>query len=114
MEIEFLYWEDCPSHDEASRRLEAVLAEEGVTSPIRRIHVGTEEEAIARGFPGSPTIKIAGRDIQPEVAEQSPPGLTCRLYTLEDGRPSPLPSRDMIRRAVRAAAGDVGASGPRS
>jgi hypothetical protein len=114
MEIEFLYWEDCPSHDEASRRLESVLAEEGVTATIRRIHVGTDEEAVARGFPGSPTIKVAGRDIQPEGAEQSPPGLTCRLYILEDGRPSPLPSREMIRRAVRAAAGEVELPGPHS
>ena len=107
IEIEFLYWEDCPSHDEASRRLESVLAAEGVTARIRRVHVGTEEEAVALGFPGSPTIKVAGRDIQPDVAAQSPPGLTCRLYILEDGRPSPLPSREMIRRAVRAAAGEA-------
>ena len=92
MEIEFLYWEDCPSHDEAYQRLEAVLAEEGLAAPIRRVHVGTEEEAARHSFPGSPTIK-------------SSPGLTCRLYILEDGRPSPLPSREMIRRAVRAAAG---------
>jgi hypothetical protein len=105
MDIEFLYWEECPSHDEASRRLDAVLAEEGLTAEIRRVHVATEEQAVALGFPGSPTIKVAGRDIQPEVAEQSPPGLTCRLYILEDGRPSPLPSREMIRHAVRAAAG---------
>lgn len=114
MEIELLYWEECPSHDEASRRLDAVLEEEGVTARIRRIHVGTDEEAVALGFPGSPTIKVAGRDIQPEGAEQSPPGLTCRLYILEDGRPSPLPSREMIRRAVRAAAGELEQSGPRS
>src|SRR5688572_11143648 len=114
MKIEFLYWEDCPSHGEASSRLEAVLAEEGVTAPIRRMHVGTAEEAVAMGITGSPTIKIGGRDIQPEGAERSPPGLNCRLYILEDGRPSPLPSREMIRRAVRSAAGEVETSGPRS
>jgi hypothetical protein len=102
--IDFLYWEDCPSHDEAYERLAAVLSEEGVTAEIRRIEVSTEERAAALRFPGSPTIRVADRDIQPEVAEQSPAGLTCRLYILEDGRPSPLPSREMIRRAVRAAA----------
>ena len=114
MEIEFYYWEDCPSHDEASRRLDAVLAEEGVTAQIRRIHVRTDEEAVALAFPGSPTIKVGGRDLQPEMAETSPSGLTCRLYFLEDGRPSPLPSLDMIRRAVRAAAGGLEQPGPRS
>jgi hypothetical protein len=106
MMVEFLYWEDCPSHDEAYERLAAVLAEEGVTARIRRVQVSTEAEAAALGFPGSPTIRVDGHDIQPEVAEQSPAALTCRLYFLEDGRPSPLPSREMIRRAVRAAATD--------
>src|SRR5688500_7403362 len=101
MMVDFLYWEDCPSHDEAYERLAAVLAEEGVTAEIRRVRVSTEEEAAALRSPGSPTIRVEGRDIQPEVAEQSPAGLTCRLYILEDGRPSPLPSREMIRRAVQ-------------
>jgi hypothetical protein len=109
MEIDFLFWEDCPSHEEAYERLAGVLAEEGVTAPIRRIEVSTDEQAAEHRFPGSPTIKIGGRDIQAEVAEQSPPALTCRLYFLEDGRPSPLPSREMIRRAVQAAAAGGGA-----
>ncbi len=112
MVVDFLYWEPCPSHEEAHARLVGVLAEEGVAADIRRLEVSTEEQAAALGFPGSPTIRIAGRDLQPEVAEQSPPGLTCRLYVLEDGRPSPLPSREMIRRAVRAAAADGAAASP--
>ena len=104
MVVEFLYWDDCPSHEEAYERLTGVLAEEGVRTQVRRRLVSTDEQAAELGFPGSPTIRIAGRDLQPEVASESPPGLTCRLYILEDGRPSPLPSREMIRRAVRAAA----------
>lgn len=104
MVIDFLYWEDCPSHDEAYARLAAVLEEEGVAAEIRRVQVFTQEQAAEHRFPGSPTIKIEGRDIQPEVAEGSPAALTCRLYFLEDGRPSPLPSREMIRRAILAAA----------
>ena len=104
MEIDFLYWESCPSHEDAYERLAAVLAEEGVQAQIRRVQVSTDEHAVAVRFPGSPTIRIEGQDLQPETAEQSPPALTCRLYVLEDGRPSPLPSREMIRRAVRATA----------
>jgi hypothetical protein len=106
MQIDFLYWEDCPSHDEAYERLAAVVTDEGVPAEIRRVQVFTEREAAQLRFPGSPTIRIDGRDLQPEGAEGRP-ALTCRLYTLEDGRPSPLPSGEMIRRAVRAAAGDA-------
>ncbi|MBI3975699.1 MAG: hypothetical protein HY334_04835, partial [Armatimonadetes bacterium] len=69
-------------------------------------HVGTEEAAQALAFPGSPTIRVDGRDIQAETARAAQGRLTCRLYLREDGRPSPLPSRETIRRAVRAAAAD--------
>lgn len=105
MRIDFLYWEECPSHEEALTRLRAVLREEGVLDEVGVTHVGTEEAAQALAFPGSPTIRIDGRDIQTEGAGGGLGRLTCRLYLLEDGRPSPLPSRGMIRRGVRAAMG---------
>lgn len=104
MRIDFLYWDECPSHEEALARLRSVLAEEGLTAEVAVTHVGTEEAARAFAFPGSPTIRVEGRDIQAETALAAQGRLTCRLYLLEDGRPSPLPSREMIRRAVRASA----------
>ena len=101
--VDFLYWEGCPSHEEALERLRTVLREERVAAAIAVTRVETEEDARALRFPGSPTIRIDGQDIQPP--EHAADGrLTCRLYVLEDGRPSPLPSSAMIRRAVRAAA----------
>jgi len=103
MRVEFLYWEGCPSHPEALERLQEALREEGIPAAVEVVHVASEAEARARGFPGSPTIRIDGRDIQPETAGR--PALSCRVYLLEDGRPSPLPSVGMIRRALRAAAG---------
>lgn len=101
MRIEFLYWEECPSHDEALERLRAVLREEGLHVPVEVVHVGTEEQAAVRKFPGSPTIRIDGADIQPPG--ENPIGLSCRAYHTDDGRVSPLPTIEMIRRAVRAA-----------
>jgi len=102
MRIDFLYWEECPSHDEALQRLRAVLVEEGVAADVQVTHVSTEAAAQALRFPGSPTIRVDGRDIQPETAAADG-RLTCRLYYRDDGRPSPLPAAGMIRRAVRAA-----------
>jgi hypothetical protein len=100
IKITFLYFEDCPSHEPALARLREVMAEEGVDAPIEMIRVETEEEAERFQFFGSPTIRINGRDIVPPVEER--PGLACRVYELADGRISPLPSRDMIRRALRS------------
>jgi hypothetical protein len=101
MNITFLYYEDCPSHDAALDRLRHVLAEEGVDTEIEIIKVETEEQAQRLRFIGSPTIRIGGQDIDPPQPDAYY-ALTCRAYRLEDGRISPLPSPDMIRRALRA------------
>jgi hypothetical protein len=101
--ITFLYFEDCPSHEAALTRLRQVMAEEDVQAEIEIVKVETDEQAQSRHFVGSPTILIDGRDIDPLPADIQV-ALTCRAYQLEDGRISPLPSADMIRRALRRAA----------
>ncbi|MDR7420581.1 MAG: hypothetical protein QN178_16910 [Armatimonadota bacterium] len=101
MRIEFLYWEDCPSHAEALARLRQALAEEGVRDDVQVIRVDTQEDAERHAFPGSPTIRIDGVDLQPEGV-QGRTLLTCRTYVTDEGRLSPLPTISMIRRALRA------------
>lgn len=98
--VQFLFWEDCPSHSQALERLQEVMAELGIESAIERIEVLTDEDAEHLKFPGSPTIRVDGVDIDPAGAAQMGTALTCRIYSLEDGRISPLPSRRMIRHAL--------------
>jgi hypothetical protein len=98
--IEFLYWPDCPSHPEALARLREVMAEVGLEIPVTLVEVLTEEDAEYLGFPGSPTIRVDGVDVDPSGAEQMGTALTCRVYFLEDGRISPLPSKGMMRRSL--------------
>lgn len=100
LNITFLYFEDCPSHNAALDRLKNVMTEEGIDAPVKIIKIETDEEAERRQFIGSPTILIDGRDIDPPQHGASP-ALTCRTYHLEDGRFSPLPSVAMIRRGLR-------------
>jgi hypothetical protein len=99
MDIELLYWDGCPSHPEARALLDQVLAARGIEAEIRITHVATDAEARRRRFPGSPTIRIDGRDVDPDGAE-APPSLTCRVYYLPDGRPSPIPSREELEAAL--------------
>jgi hypothetical protein len=98
--IEVLYWEGCPSHPEALELLRSVLAERGIDRAVELREVHTHEEAEELGFPGSPTIRIDGRDVDPEGAS-APPALACRIYRLPDGRPSPIPSRKQLEDALR-------------
>ncbi len=102
MQIQFLWWEDCPSHPEAWQRLQQVLEELQPDVDVERIEVLTDADAERWHFPGSPTILVNGQDIDPH-APKLPARLTCRLYYTEEGRPSPYPSIEMITRALIAA-----------
>lgn len=99
MTVELLYWEGCPSYPEARELLEEVLRERGLDVEVRVTHVGTKEEAEGLRFPGSPTIRIDGRDVDPAGADD-PPSLSCRIYHLPDGRVSPVPSRQQLEEAL--------------
>ncbi len=99
MRIELLYWEGCPSHPEADELLQSVLAARGLRATIERREVMTQREAERLRFPGSPTIRVDGRDVDPEGA-RSPPALNCRIYYLSDGRVSPVPSREQLEEAL--------------
>jgi hypothetical protein len=98
--IDFLYWPECPSHPEAWTLLERVLAETGVQAQVNKQIIETEEEAKAAQFAGSPTIRVNGRDVDPDFSTDAPARLTCRLYFREDGRPSAIPTETMIRNAL--------------
>lgn len=99
--IELLYWDGCPSHPEALTLLrDAVRASERDEEIVLR-EVRTQAEAEELGFPGSPTIRIDGRDVDPEGAAAGRAMLACRIYRLPDGRPSPVPARDQIEEALR-------------
>jgi hypothetical protein len=96
VKVELLYWRGCPSYPEAQRLLEEML---GRDADIELREVRTDDEAAALRFPGSPTIRVDGRDIDP-VGAESPPSLSCRIYHLPDGRVSPLPPRKQLLEAL--------------
>lgn len=103
MRIEFYYYADCPSHEQALDRLRAVMSDVGVTDEIAITEVVSDDEAVRLHFLGSPTIRIDGRDIDDTAAQRSDYGLSCRAYTRPDGRITPLPPREIIETALRRA-----------
>jgi len=103
MTVELLWWEGCPSHPEALADLERVLHEEGVPADVTRVEIEDDEQARRERFPGSPTIRIDGRDIVPP-GHGEPYSLTCRVYRTRDGRVSAVPDPEDVRDAVRRAA----------
>src|SRR6516225_224858 len=96
MRIEIMYVPGCPHHQPAFEQLAKVLASESLSAEICQVAVNTEAQAKALLFPGSPTIRIEGEDVEPP---QNAPGLACRLYSNLSG----VPSEQMLRLAISAA-----------
>jgi Domain of unknown function (DUF2703) len=100
IKIEFLFWEECPSHGPTWERLQAILKEKGLKVQVIRIEIRTDEDVKQWNFCGSPTIQINGEDIDPKGAQTQRIGLNCRVYHTPDGRVTPVPSEKMIRTAI--------------
>jgi hypothetical protein len=106
MRVELLWWEGCPSYPEALDDLKRVLLEEGLDPElVETREILSDEQAEEERFFGSPTIRIDGEEAIPP-GEGDPVGLSCRVFRLRDGRPSPTPDvedlRDAVRRSVYA------------
>jgi hypothetical protein len=98
--IELLWWEGCPSWKETLEDLEAAVADVGLDSArILLREIDDWSHAEAEHFVGSPTIRVDGRDIKPPGPEEAP-SLSCRVYRLRDGRPSPTPDPADLRDAL--------------
>jgi hypothetical protein len=99
MRIEVLHVSNCPSHAVVIERLRQILTTEGLEAHINEVVVNDATVAQSLRFPGSPTIRINGRDIEPQEGETASFGLMCRLYADGNGAPSHQRLRDAIRRA---------------
>jgi len=94
MRIEVLYVPGCPNYEPAVERLQTVLESQSLQAEIRSVPIRTESQAKALLFPGSPTIRIDGEDV--EQNQPFAPGLACRLYANRSG----IPSEELLRVAI--------------
>ena len=97
MKIEVLYVPGCPNYQPTFERIQAVLVSEAVKAGIHGIAVTTEVEAKALSFPGSPTVRVNGEDVEPQ--QTGVPSLACRLYENRSG----IPSEELLRAAISGA-----------
>ena len=99
MKIEVLYVPNCPNHGVAMERLRAILSAESFQKHVNEVLVKDAEMAQSLKFPGSPTIRINGQDVEPR--EEATFGLMCRLYSVGGG----VPSQQKLRAAIEKATG---------
>ena len=98
--VEILYFEGCPNVDTTIDRIRTARAEARLPAAgAVMIPVTTEEEARARRFLGSPTVRVDGLDVEVRARERTDFALQCRVYE-SSGRLECAPPVDWIRAAL--------------
>lgn len=95
--IELLYFDGCPSWQQAWNELGRALATARTAATVRLVNVADLPEPQRQGFAGSPTIRIDGVDLE---GYAGPPVLACRRYSENEGRG--WPSLEQLQHALQA------------
>ncbi len=99
MKVEFLWFDDCPNHEAARELLHSVLAELGIQAMVEDVNVSDPSQADRLRFPGSPTIRVNGHDIEPDFHDPGDYTPRCRIYFTGSGM-SGVPERAWIEEAL--------------
>ena len=116
LHVQFLYGDLSVCHrcqatdtglDEVIHDVAGLLEEAGVEVVVNKIHVKNEDQARELGFLSSPTIRITGRDIQPQITgnrcedcgELCGEDVNCRVWMYR-GREYTTPPKGLIIDAI--------------
>jgi hypothetical protein len=101
-DVELIWFQDCANHPAARLMLEEVIAQVAPSTPIRDVDASDPAVAEQVRFPGSPTIRVDGRDVDPTYIDPADYTPRCRLYRTTAGLRG-LPERTWIVDALTAA-----------
>jgi hypothetical protein len=83
--VELLWFAGCPNHIVARRMLTDAIEKLAPGTTIEEIDASDADVAAAHRFPGSPTIRVDGVDIEPGFADPADYTPRCRLYRTAAG-----------------------------
>lgn len=99
MKIELLYFDDCPSWNNAQEILFGALKMLGFPLSVDLVAVETQEDAVHHKFTGSPMIRVNGEDLFPTGQENY--ALGCRVYQTPEGYKG-WPTEEMVLEKLQA------------
>jgi Alkylmercury lyase len=98
--VEILYFDGCPNHAALESRLDGLLNRAGVATELELHRIDSEAEARRLRFLGSPTVRVDGRDVEPDAERREDYGLKCRLYRTAHGALVGQPSDELLLAAL--------------
>lgn len=97
---QILWFTGCANHEPARAMLRDVVARVAPDTAIEDIDASEAAVAERLRFPGSPTIRIDGEDVEPGFRDAGDYTPRCRLYRTDSGL-SGLPDPVWIKKALR-------------
>lgn len=94
MEIKLLYFDGCPSWQNALKNLQTALREEKLDVSIKLIEINSDQEAADTKFLGSPSFQVDGEDFWSENRQSY--SMNCRVYKTKEGLKG-WPTVEMLR-----------------
>jgi hypothetical protein len=98
--VELLWFSDCPNHPIARQMLADAIDRLAPGTAIDEIDASDPDVAAAHRFPGSPTIRVDGLDIEPGFRDPGDYAPRCRLYRTAAGLGG-VPDRAWFEAALR-------------
>jgi hypothetical protein len=83
--VELLYIDDCPNYEKLLPHLRQLLCAAGAPDEVALRRIPDDEAAQRERFLGSPTVRVAGQDVDPGAEQRDDYGMKCRLYATDDG-----------------------------
>jgi len=104
MKVELLYVRDCPNHLPTLQIVKDALRASGLPLDVIEIEIDSPGQAETYAFPGSPTVRVGGSDVEPGLSGLTSFGVSCRSYVVNG---QGMPDRDWIVKAIRSRQSEV-------
>jgi hypothetical protein len=99
--VELLYFEGCPHHEPLRDRVHELIDAHNPQATLEAVPIGSDEEARARRFLGSPSLRVDGVDVEPGADQRTDFGMKCRLFGTPQGLRGMPPETWVVAALVR-------------
>jgi hypothetical protein len=102
--VEVLIFEGCPNAEGTEQMVRDAVKALNTAADIEVVKVVDNEDAVAKRFLGSPSIRINGRDIEVDEDDTTKYSMRCRVYRSGE-QSSGVPPKELLLSALAKAAG---------
>ncbi len=97
-----MVFDGCPNADATEKLVRETVSKLEIDASIEIIKVTYNEDAVAKRFLGSPSIRIDGKDLEVEEEAQTQYSMRCRVYRQGDSQTG-IPPKDLLVSALSMA-----------